>query len=107
MRSYELKNASFLWIKDLSVPDRLFMLSKSLPLMGNEVNLLPILMAALMFVQQKFSPTSKASSNSALPNMWFLPIIFGAIFYKFPAGLVLYWFTNSLSMLVLQSMHKK
>ncbi|MDP8252803.1 MAG: membrane protein insertase YidC [Candidatus Kaelpia aquatica] len=107
MRSYELKNASFLWIKDLSVPDRLFMLSKSLPLMGNEVNLLPILMAALMFVQQKFSPTSKASSNSAMPNMWFLPIIFGAIFYKFPAGLVLYWFTNSLSMLVLQSMHKK
>ncbi len=107
MRSYELKHATFLWIRDLSVPDRLFMLSKSLPFIGNEINLLPILMAALMFVQQKFSPTAKVSSNSAMPNLWFLPIIFGVIFYKFPAGLVLYWFTNSLSMLVLQNMHKK
>jgi len=106
MRSYELKHASFLWIKDLSVPDRIFMLSKSIPFIGNEVNLLPILMAALMFVQQKLSPTSKAG-GSATPNLWFLPIIFGVIFYKFPAGLVLYWFTNSLSMLVLQSMNKK
>ncbi|MDP8216282.1 MAG: membrane protein insertase YidC [Candidatus Kaelpia imicola] len=107
MRSYELKHASFLWIKDLSVPDRLFMLSKSLPLIGSEVNLLPILMAGLMFVQQKFSPTAKVSSSSTMPNLWFLPIIFGVIFYKFPAGLVLYWFTNSLSMLVLQNMHRK
>ncbi len=107
MRSYELKNATFLWIKDLSVPDRIFMLSKSLPLIGNEVNLLPILMAALMFIQQKFSPTAKVGGSGSTPNLWFLPIIFGVIFYKFPAGLVLYWFTNSLSMLVLQSIHRK
>jgi YidC/Oxa1 family membrane protein insertase len=107
MRSYELKHASFLWIQDLSVPDRFFMLSRTFPFIGNEFNLLPILMAVLMFVQQKLSPTAKTGGNTAMPNLWFLPIIFGVIFYKFPAGLVLYWFTNSLSMLVLQSINRR
>jgi len=106
MRSYELKNATFLWVKDLSVPDKLLTLPQALPFVGSDINLLPILMAVLMFVQQKMSPTPK-SSGAAMPSLWFLPIIFGVIFYKFPAGLVLYWFTNSLSMLVLQNIGRK
>jgi len=106
MRSYELKNAAFLWVKDLSEPDRLFVLAKSLPLIGSEINLLPILMAALMFVQQKFTSVAKAPGQGPSMNLWFLPIIFGIIFYKFPAGLVLYWFTNSLFMLALQTVKK-
>ncbi len=107
MRSYELQNAAFLWIKDLSEPDRLFTLAKSLPLIGNEINLLPLLMAGLMFAQQKLSPTAKVS-GAQNPNMmlWLMPIFMGAIFYKFPAGLVLYWFTNSLFMLILQVVKK-
>ncbi|MDD5614387.1 MAG: membrane protein insertase YidC [Candidatus Omnitrophica bacterium] len=106
MRSYELKNATFLWVKDLSVPDKLLTLPQALPFIGSDFNLLPVLMAVLMFVQQKMSPTPK-SSGAAMPSLWFLPIIFGVIFYKFPAGLVLYWFTNSLSMLVLQNIGRK
>ncbi|MDP8233491.1 MAG: membrane protein insertase YidC [Candidatus Saelkia tenebricola] len=109
MRSYELKNATFLWIKDLSAPDRLVMLGKALPLIGNEINLLPLLMAGLMFAQQKLSPAAKMPGAGAQnPNMmlWLMPIFMGAIFYKFPAGLVLYWFTNSLFMLVLQMARK-
>ena len=43
LRSVALKGANFLWIKDLSEPDKLFTLPNTLPIIGNEVNILPIL----------------------------------------------------------------
>ena len=52
-RSVSLKGADFLWIKDLSEPDRLFVLSQSLPLIGNELNILPLIMMVVMAFQQK------------------------------------------------------
>lgn len=98
MRFIELKGANFLWIKDLSEPDRLFLFSKSIPIIGNEFNLLPILMAIGMFAQQKISmvSTNTASAEQQKLMMFIFPIMFGIIFYHMPAGLVLYWFTNSL-----------
>jgi YidC/Oxa1 family membrane protein insertase len=94
MRSLHLRGASFLWIKDLSEPDRLFILPKTLPVIGNEINLLPILMAIAMFFQQKIS--MKASMGQAQEQqrmmLILMPIMFGFIFYHFPAGLGLYWF---------------
>ncbi|HDL10238.1 MAG TPA: membrane protein insertase YidC [Candidatus Omnitrophica bacterium] len=101
LRSYELKNAGFLWIKDLAEPDKLVVLKHSIPLIGNEINLLPILMAGIMYFQQKHSPTSTSSSG-----LWIMPLLFGFIFYKFPAGLVLYWLTNSVFMLCIQKLRK-
>ena len=55
MRSVELKGASFLWIKDLSMPDKAFTLPHALPLLGNAINVLPILMIGAMMLQQKLS----------------------------------------------------
>ncbi len=101
LRSYELKNAGFLWIKDLAEPDKLVILKHSIPLIGNEINLLPILMAVIMYFQQRQSPASTSSSG-----LWIMPILFGFIFYKFPAGLVLYWLTNSVFMLCIQKFRK-
>jgi YidC/Oxa1 family membrane protein insertase len=104
MRSVSLKGAVFLWIKDLSEPDRLFQLPFTMPILGNEVNILPILMAIGMFVQQKFSlaNTSSGSAEQQKMMMIIMPIMFGFIFYRMPAGLVLYWFVNSLFMLIYQ-----
>lgn len=104
MRSVALKGASFLWIKDLSSPDRLFTMPFSLPFLGNEFNLLPILMALGMFVQQKISMVSTSSENAAQQKIMMIvfPILFGVLFYRMPAGLVLYWFVNSTLMLVYQ-----
>jgi len=31
-----------------------------------------------------------------------MPVMFGFIFYNMPSGLVLYWFTNTLFMLLIQ-----
>lgn len=97
-RSVELKNAHFLWIKDLSMPDAFFPLSFSIPLLGNTINLLPILMIGAMILQQKISQTSTGSSQSEQQKLIanIMPVMFGFIFYSLPSGLVLYWLTSTL-----------
>jgi len=35
--------------------------------------------------------------------MMFMPLIFGAMFFFFPAGLVLYWLTNNILSITQQS----
>ncbi|MDD2689130.1 MAG: membrane protein insertase YidC [Candidatus Omnitrophica bacterium] len=110
MRSVALKGANFLWIKDLSEPDRLFILPVSLPLLGNEINILPIAMTIIMFVQQKLSTVSASSGSAEQQKLMMIifPLMFGFIFYRMPSGLVLYWFINSALMLFYYFlMHKK
>ncbi len=105
MRSVALKGAKFLWINDLSEPDRLILLSANLPIIGNEINILPVLMAIGMFMQQKLSMATAKGGSSAEQQkimMIIFPLIFFYIFYKMPSGLVLYWFINSTLMLIYQ-----
>ncbi|HTY45216.1 MAG TPA: membrane protein insertase YidC [Patescibacteria group bacterium] len=99
IRSISLKGAHFLWINDLSQPDRLFSFSAIGPI--KEINLLPILMTAIMFIQQKLSMTAvSATANEQQKIMTIImPVMFLFIFYNMPAGLVLYWLVNSSIML--------
>ncbi|MBU0528483.1 membrane protein insertase YidC [bacterium] len=73
-----------LWITDLSAPDTLF------HLYGFPVNILPLLMAVSMFVQQKITPTA-AGAGQQKSMMYFMNIFFVFIFYRFPSGLNLYY----------------
>lgn len=104
MRSVELKNSGFLWIKDLSEPDRVFKFGQSIPLLGNDLNILPILMAIVMFFQQKMNTAASAGQSAEQQKMMAIifPVMFGFIFYNMPSGLVLYWFLNSLLMTIFQ-----
>jgi len=109
MRSISLKGQGFLWIKDLSLPDRLFVFKGvgELPFIGNEFNLLPILMAGLMVLQQKITMKNAATSSPEMAQQQkimgtVMPLVFGVLFYKIQSGLVLYWFTNSLLSVVFQ-----
>ena len=97
-RSASLKGASFLWIKDLSEPDRLFILNNTLPIIGNEINILPILMMIVMFFQQKISSKNMVVADPQQAQqqkmmMMFMPLMIGFIFYKFASGLALYFTT--------------
>ena len=95
-RLVDLKGANFLWISDLSKPDYLITFPINLPIIGNGLHLLPILMAALTFAQQKMT-TPKAQMTEQQKNMIIImPAILLVIFYSFPSGLVLYWMTNSI-----------
>ncbi len=77
----ELRQAPFLgWIQDLSVQDPYY--------------ILPIIMGATMFLQQRLSPTSSDPAQAKV--MMLMPVFFTALFIKFPSGLVLYWVVNNL-----------
>lgn len=100
MKSHELMGAHFLWIKDLSQPDRLVIFKGSIPLLGNDLNILPLLMAVAMFFQQKLSAPPQGSSNDQMAQQQkmmgvMMPVLFGFLFYKLPSGLVMYWLTNT------------
>jgi len=103
MRAIELKGAAFLWIKDLSAPDAV-PLPFTLPLFGDSINILPLIMIGAMIAQQKLSPMSRGSAQSEQQKqqqamMLFMPLIFGLLFYSMPSGLVLYWLLNTVLMM--------
>ncbi|MGE5307918.1 MAG: membrane protein insertase YidC [Deltaproteobacteria bacterium] len=110
-RSIELKGANFLWIRDLSEPDKLVVFQQNLPFLGNELNLLPLLMIAASFFQQKMSMASSGMTGQQAQQqkimMYVFPLMFGVFFYHMPSGLVLYWFTNTVLSVVQQTMIMK
>ncbi|HUT97593.1 MAG TPA: membrane protein insertase YidC [bacterium] len=89
----ELRGAGFLWIADLTLPDSLFNLGFTIPLLGwSTFNLLPILMTAAMWYQGKMTTSSGVKQKGFTK---YLPLIFGVLFYNMPSGLVVYWITNT------------
>jgi len=108
MKSIELRNAGFLWIRDLSSPEAI-PLPISFPIIGDSINILPLIMVGAMVVQQKLST---ASSGAAVTEeqrqqqkmmLIIMPIMFGFIFYNMPSGLVLYWVVNTILTIVEQA----
>jgi YidC/Oxa1 family membrane protein insertase len=96
----DLRGQPFLWIADLSGPDRLALLPMTLPVIGNALNLLPILMAGAMYLQMKLSqrqmPQDQSNPIAKVMSGPMMSVIFGVMFYHAPSGLMLYWLTNSL-----------
>lgn len=95
-RSVSFKGASFLWIKDLSEPDRILTLKMKLPFIGDEINFLPILMMVIMFFQQKLTSKNMSITDPIQKQQQkmmgiLMPVFLGAIFYKFASGLTLYF----------------
>jgi YidC/Oxa1 family membrane protein insertase len=95
-RTHNFQGARFLWIKDLSEPDRLFLLPSTFPFIGNEINILPVLMMVVMFFQQKISSKNMVVVDPAQEMqqkmmVFMMPIFIGSIFYHFASGLTLYF----------------
>jgi len=81
LESVELRQAPWiLWLNDLSIKDPFFVL--------------PVLMGASMFVQQKLNPPPPDPMQAKI--MMALPAVFTVMFAFFPSGLVLYWVVNNL-----------
>jgi YidC/Oxa1 family membrane protein insertase len=80
LESVEMRQAPFmLWIHDLSSRDPAF--------------ILPLLMAGAMFVQYKLNPAPPDPVQAKV--FMIMPLVMSATFAFFPAGLVLYWVTNT------------
>ncbi|MBV8625681.1 MAG: membrane protein insertase YidC [Herbaspirillum sp.] len=92
LASVEMRGAPWLgWVHDLTAPDRLF---GTIPYFNMPIGLLPIIMAASMFLQTKLNPTPPDPVQAKV--MMFMPLVFSFMFFFFPSGLVLYWVTNNI-----------
>lgn len=88
LESVELRQAPFFaWIQNLSAPDPYFVL--------------PAINGIGMWLTQKMTP-APGMDPTQQKVMQMLPIIFAVMFAFFPAGLVLYWATNSIISLLQQ-----
>lgn len=88
--SIELRQQSFLWAKDLSLPDSILDLGFSIPLYGDHIALFPILMGGAVYLQQKITPTTQTNEQMKI-MMYIFPVMMLLFFNNLPAGLGLYY----------------
>ncbi|OGN87106.1 MAG: hypothetical protein A2Z74_07135 [Chloroflexi bacterium RBG_13_46_9] len=83
-------NSQFLWL-DLGAPDKYI--------------LLPILVGATMWIQQKMTTPSysdpQQQANSQM-MLWMMPLLFAFMSLSFNSGLALYWLTSNIISIVMQ-----
>ena len=83
----EIRGANFMgWITNLSAPDPYF--------------ILPIAMGAVQFWQTRIQPSAGDPTQQRI--MMFMPLMFAAMSFSFPSGLVLYWLVSTLFTIVQQ-----
>ena len=81
LESVEIRHAPFaFWLQDLSAKDPWFVL--------------PLIMGASMWFQQKLNPPPPDPTQAKVMQM--MPIMFTFMFLFFPSGLVLYWTVNNI-----------
>lgn len=90
----ELKGISFLWIKDLAMPEVIVF-------GGNEFNfpLLALLISITMWWQQK---SMSGGSPEQQQMMWFMPIFMFFITKSIAAGVLVYWLISTLLSIISQ-----
>jgi YidC/Oxa1 family membrane protein insertase len=91
-QAVELRNASFLWVKDLSQPDTVAVL------FGVPINVIPLCMAASQIWLMAMTP--KTGDPTQRRVMMFTPLIFLFICYNFAAALALYYTTQNIFSIV-------
>jgi YidC/Oxa1 family membrane protein insertase len=86
----ELRNASFLWVHDLSQPDTV----AHIPGLGWPINILPLIMGTTNIWLMRMTPKTGDSTQRRI--MMFMPLIFLFFCYNFAAALALYYTTQNL-----------
>ena len=87
----ELRAEPFVWwIKDLSAPDTIINLPFTVPIYGNQISILPVLMVISMFIQQRMmAPGVQQPQQKTM--QYFMTGFFFLMFNSFPSGLNLYY----------------
>lgn len=100
--SFMLRHEDFLWIRDLARPDNLFGAAwqYDIFLIGSNgfvtFNLLPILWATLLIVQQWLQPKPSDEQQARMQKqMAIIMPLMGLFFYAMPAGFTLYFVVSS------------
>jgi YidC/Oxa1 family membrane protein insertase len=90
----EMRQASWLWVGDLSQPETL------------AIRILPVLMVATQFLLQKMTPSTGMDPQQQR-IMLFMPLMFAFMFYGASSGLVLYWLTGNVFAMLQQFVYSK
>src|SRR4029078_11756802 len=84
-------------------PDVLFSWSYPIFFFGTDFHLLPFLLGAIMWLQQRFSSplpkdpkmlTDQQKQQKMMGNI--MTVVFTIMFYNFPSGLNIYWLSSML-----------
>ena len=86
----ELRGQSFLWVKDLTLPDTVT------HFLGFAINPLPLLMGLTGFLQMKMMPQSPSMDKMQQRIFMFMPLVFVFFVYTFASGLSLYYTVQNL-----------
>lgn len=99
---FEFRGAMFIphWIPDLSTGDVVKTFSFNIPLIGNQLRLLPVIYVATQLLSGKITQygqtTAPGQSQATMKFMMYgMPLMFFFMFYNAPAGLLLYWLTSN------------
>jgi YidC/Oxa1 family membrane protein insertase len=93
----DLQGAHFLWIMDLSKPDRLMKLGAGIPLVPDYLNLLPILMGATQMLATWVASARMTTQDPTQKQMMYMmPLLLLFMLYSMPAGLMLYWIASNI-----------
>jgi YidC/Oxa1 family membrane protein insertase len=85
----ELRHAPFLWVHDLSSPDKLF--------------ILPVLIVASTFYMQKLTPSAGMDPAQQRMMTFMMPAMLGFFSWSLPSGLSLYWTMGNVIAIIQQS----
>jgi YidC/Oxa1 family membrane protein insertase len=97
--NFALSRVGFLWIADLAEPDRMLTLPFAVPFFGDSLNLLPFVMSGVTIVSSRLHDDGTLAPEllrGQRRGLYAMAFAFFALFYSFPAGMVLYWTSNNL-----------
>ncbi len=99
---FEFRGAMFIpgWIPDLSTGDIVKTFNFDIPLLGNQLRLLPVIYVATQLLSGKITQygqtTAPGQSQATMKFMMYgMPLMFFFMFYNAPSGLLLYWLTSN------------
>ena len=99
---FEFRGAMFIpkWIPDLTEGDNVYQFKFNIPLLGNQLRILPIIYVASQILSGKISQSMNPPGGQNEKTMKFMtygmPFMFFFIFYNAPSGLLLYWLTSNI-----------
>ena len=99
---FEFRGAMFIphWIPDLSTGDVVKTFNFNIPLLGNQLRILPVIYVATQLLSGKITQygqtTAPGQSQATMKFMMYgMPLMFFFMFYNAPSGLLLYWLTSN------------
>jgi len=84
----ELRQAPFLWLHDLSAPDKLY--------------IMPVLIVVSTYLMQKMTPSAGMDPKQQQMMTLFMPLMIGWFSFNLPSGLSVYWIVGNIILMIQQ-----